>query len=352
MTPHSFVYLDYYQSIYNEPLAIGGMLDMKKVYSIDIMPPAIEEERRRHIIGAQANVWTEYMPDSRHVEYMVFPRLAALAEALWTSEASLDYDDFTERMNAQYARYDAMDIAYRVPYPEGAKPDNVFTDDSVTITLDNSISSSHIFYTLDGTTPDGRSDLYTGPIALSLEKDRTLKAVTVMSGGRRSEVMSALLRKEAMRNPVAADNIAPGVLFNIFIGDFSSAYDLPAKADSTGVVETIKIPPGAPAVSFGLEFKGFIEVEADGIYTFYCSSDDGILLYIDGDLIVDGDKVHHGVVNEGQAALKAGLHDIRVLYFQRLYRQSLSVSYEGPGIPRQPLQVTYAPDNLSMAGVR
>ena len=352
MTPHSFVYLDYYQSKYNEPLAIGGMLDMKKVYTIDIMPAGIEEERRKHIIGAQANVWTEYMPDSRHVEYMVFPRLAALAEALWTSEASLDYDDFTERMNAQYARYDAMDIAYRVPYPEGAKPDNVFTDDSVSVTLVNSISSSQIYYTLDGTTPDGRSELYAGPFALSLEEDRTLKAVTVMRGGRRSEVMSALFRKEALRSPVAVDKIAPGLLFKLFRGDFSSAHDLPANADSTGVVETIKIPTGAPAASFGLELTGFIEVEADGIYTFYCTSDDGVLLYIDGDLIVDGDLVHHGVVNEGQAALKAGLHDIRVLYFQRLYRQSLGVSYDGPGIPRQPLQVRYAPDNLSMTGVR
>ncbi|MDZ7634477.1 MAG: beta-N-acetylhexosaminidase [Bacteroidales bacterium] len=128
MTPHSFVYLDYYQSKYNEPLAIGGMLDMRKVYSIDIMPPEIEEEKKKHIIGAQVNVWTEYMADEQHVEYMVFPRLAALAEALWTPASRLDYDDFTTRMNSQYARYDAMGIGYRVPYPHGYDAINLVTD--------------------------------------------------------------------------------------------------------------------------------------------------------------------------------------------------------------------------------
>jgi hypothetical protein len=102
------------------------------------------------------------------------------------------------------------------------------------------------------------------------------------------------------------------------------------------------IPAGAPAANFGLVMDGYIMVPADGVYTFYTGSDDGVRVSIDGELIVDGDKVHHGITNEGRAALRAGLHPITVRYFQRLYRQSLGVSWEGPETARQ----TVPPETL------
>ena len=76
---------------------------------------------------------------------------------------------------------------------------------------------------------------------------------------------------------------------------------------------------------------------ADGIYTFFTGSDDGVRVFIDDELVVDGDELHHGITNEGRAALKAGLHPVTIRYFQRLYRQSLSLSWEGPGLQRQPI---------------
>jgi len=76
-------------------------------------------------------------------------------------------------------------------------------------------------------------------------------------------------------------------------------------------------------------------VPADGIYSFFTGSDDGVRIYIDGELVVDGDELHHGITNEGRVALKTGRHRITVRYFQRLYRQSLSLSWEGPGVARQ-----------------
>jgi hexosaminidase len=335
MTPHSFVYLDYYQSEYNEPLAIGGMLDMQKVYSIDIMPSDIDEDKRKHIIGAQANVWTEYMADEKHVEYMVFPRLAALAEALWTPRASLDYDDFTTRMNEQYARYDAMDISYRVPSPEGFGPVNLSAEKSVTVELSNGISGSKIFYTLDGGEPGERSDLYTGPLTLDLSEERQMKAVTVMPGGRKSAVMSGLFRQADFKEAHKPETVIQGIRFGLYKGIFDSALDIRGRADTAGTVETIRIPAGAPAENFGLIMEGYLSVPEEGIYTFFTGSDDGVLLYIDDELIVDGDKLHHGITNEGPAAMKAGLHRISVRYFQRLYRQSLTVSWEGPGVTRE-----------------
>ena len=262
MTPHSFVYLDYYQSKYNEPLSIGGMLDLEKVYSIDIMPDEIAEEKRRHIIGAQANVWTEYIADQKHAEYMVFPRLAALAEALWTPGDRLDFEGFTRRMTAHYARYDAMDINYRVPYPAGYEALNLVTDGTVTVELSNGIPGSAIYYTTDGSEPDTRSELYTEPLTLEPGEDILLKSVTVMPGGRKSAVMTGIFRKSELREAHRADTsgLQKGLRFSLHKGEYDSVTDIRGTADTTGIIPVIRIPAGAPAENFGLVIDGYILV--------------------------------------------------------------------------------------------
>ncbi len=337
MTPHSFVYLDYYQSKYNEPLAIGGLLDMKKVYSIDIMPSEITEDKRHHIIGAQSNVWTEYMADERHVEYMVFPRLAALAEALWTPREKLDYDGFTQRMAAHYARYDAMDINYRVPYPAGYEAINLVTEGSAAVELSNGIPGSAIFYTTDGSEPDATSYLYAGPLTIEPETDILLKSVTIMPGGRKSAVMTGIFRKAELKEALkpGTANLQQGLRFSLHMGEYNSVDEIKGTADTTAIVSVVRIPAGAPAEHFGLVLEGYLVIPSDGVYSFYTGSDDGVRVFIDDELTVDGDEFHHGITNEGRAALRAGLHRITVRYFQRLYRQGLNMSWEGPGVTRQ-----------------
>lgn len=337
MTPHSFVYLDYYQSEYNEPLSIGGMLPMDKVYSIDIMPSEIDEEKRKHIIGAQANLWTEYIADEEHVEYMLFPRLAALAEALWTPNKLLEYEGFERRMAAQYVRYDAMGIKYRVPYPQGYEAINLVTVDTVSVELTNGVAGSDIFYTTDGSEPDERSKRYDGVLALTPAPEITLKSVTVMPGGRKSAVMAGVFRKTALNEPAAAGSMKPGLSYTLYRGEFGSVMDIGTDMVSEGVTPAVRIPDGAPTENFGLQMEGYIMVPSDGIYSFYTNSDDGVRVWINDELVVDGDKFHHGIINEGRAALKAGIHNITVRYFQRLYRQSLSLNWEGPGVARQPV---------------
>lgn len=115
MTPTSHCYFDYYQALEGEPPAIGGYLPIEKVYSFEPIPAGLTQQESKHILGAQANVWTEYMPNSRHVEYMLFPRLCALSEVVWSPKEQRDYDDFTQRLEAHYDRLEAKDINYRVP---------------------------------------------------------------------------------------------------------------------------------------------------------------------------------------------------------------------------------------------
>jgi hexosaminidase len=115
MSPTSHCYLDYYQSRNrtNEPPAIGAFLPLKTVYSFEPIPAKLDPKFRARILGAQGNVWTEYIPSMKQVEYMTFPRLCALAEVTWSDPKSRDWDDFRERLGTHVRRLEAAGINYR-----------------------------------------------------------------------------------------------------------------------------------------------------------------------------------------------------------------------------------------------
>lgn len=109
------LYFDYYQSKdkQNEPLAIGGFLPLESVYQFEPVIDGLDEATAAHILGAQGQIWTEYIPTMKHAEYMAFPRACALAELVWLPQDQKDYDNFLERMKAQERRFDAAGINYR-----------------------------------------------------------------------------------------------------------------------------------------------------------------------------------------------------------------------------------------------
>lgn len=116
MTPNDYCYFDYYQSedTRHEPFAIGGFVPLEKVYSLN--PTAsLTEEQAKHILGTQANLWTEYIPTSEQVEYMVLPRMAALAEVQWTQLEKKDYTNFTTRLAGLIGLYRRDGLNYREP---------------------------------------------------------------------------------------------------------------------------------------------------------------------------------------------------------------------------------------------
>ncbi len=113
MTPTSHCYFDYYQSKRDsEPLAIGGYLPAKKVYEFEPIPTDFPQELIPQISGLQGNVWTEYIPTWKHLQYMVFPRLCAMAEVGWSAKDARDWSDFSSRMNVHFQRLDLLGINY------------------------------------------------------------------------------------------------------------------------------------------------------------------------------------------------------------------------------------------------
>ncbi len=103
MTPGGYVYFDSYQADpATEPQAIGGFLPLSKVYSYEPVPAELDATKAKHVLGAQANLWTEYMPTTYQVEYMTFPRMLALAEVVWSPKESRNWDDFKVRLQQHY----------------------------------------------------------------------------------------------------------------------------------------------------------------------------------------------------------------------------------------------------------
>ncbi|HLH53995.1 MAG TPA: beta-N-acetylhexosaminidase [Verrucomicrobiae bacterium] len=115
MSPEEFCYLDFYQSQDRnaEPPAAGAYLPLEKVYSFEPVPAQLDSAHQKLILGAQANLWTEYIPSMSRVEYMTFPRLCALAEVVWSPKHSRNWDDFSRRLEVQKARLDQLGIQYR-----------------------------------------------------------------------------------------------------------------------------------------------------------------------------------------------------------------------------------------------
>ncbi len=117
MTPGSHTYFDHYETLdtAHEPLAIGGYLPLDTVYSYEPVPDALTAAQAHHVLGAQGQIWTEYVPDPKQAEHMVFPRLCALAEVVWTRPDRKNFADFTARLGNHLRRLAILDVNYRRP---------------------------------------------------------------------------------------------------------------------------------------------------------------------------------------------------------------------------------------------
>lgn len=202
MTPTSFCYFDYYQTAdtKDEPLGIGGYVPIEKVYSLEPVPAVLTEEQSKHILGAQANLWTEYIHSSEHVEYMVLPRMAALAEVQWTQPEKKDFKDFTKRL-ARLMKFYQRDGFNYAKHVFDLKVD--FTPDvtkkAVVVTL-STIDDAPIYYTLDGTEPTTASLKYTEPVSITETAD--FQAVVIRPEGKSKVVNKKISFNKATYCPI------------------------------------------------------------------------------------------------------------------------------------------------------
>ncbi len=183
MTPGGYMYFDFYQADpKTQPYAIGGYTPIKRVYSYNPVPAdSLTAEESEHILGVQANTWTEYIKDEKHLEYMMFPRALAVAEIGWTPQEDRSWEDFKPRMNANIPVLQRMGIHAFTLSDEIETTMEVDTSRrEIQVTLDAEKYPAEIRYTTDGSIPTASSPLYNGPIAVKDSAD--IKAAIFRDG--------------------------------------------------------------------------------------------------------------------------------------------------------------------------
>jgi hexosaminidase len=116
MTPGGWMYFDHQQNKKEDSVTIGGYTTIQKVYSYEPLPKEMDPADYKYVLGAQANVWTEYMNNTAKAEYMVFPRMSALSEVLWTSKENKSWPSFEKKLLHEFKRYDNFKINYSKAY--------------------------------------------------------------------------------------------------------------------------------------------------------------------------------------------------------------------------------------------
>jgi len=180
MTPGTPLYFDHYQAgPAGEPEAIGGFNSLKMVYDYNPIPKELDSTEAKYILGAQANVWTEFISTVSHLEYMVLPRMLALSEAVWTPKEEKNYDDFYNRLQNQFKVFGQKGFNYCPGnFTVAIKPSS--KDGKLFVILSSEIPGPKIYYTTDGSDPDVTSNQYESPVPI--DSSVTVKAVIVEDG--------------------------------------------------------------------------------------------------------------------------------------------------------------------------
>jgi hexosaminidase len=183
MSPYSHLYFDGYQAEPKiEPKAIGYFTPLDTVYAFEPRHPQMTDEDAKHLLGAQANVWTEFISTEDYFQYMVFPRMDALAEISWSPKERKNFTDFKQRLKTQLLRYDRKNINYRIPVPVIQASYNV--DSTASVQLENLAASGVIRYEINQEKVTAQSPIYEGVI--NVKKGELLQFASFIENGRQS----------------------------------------------------------------------------------------------------------------------------------------------------------------------
>ena len=342
MTPNSHMYFDAYQGdAAQEPLAIGGFLPIQRVYEFEPVPDSLTPDQARHILGAQANLWTEYITTPSHAEYMAYPRALALAEVLWSPKSSRSWTSFSARLPYALRGLDRLKVNYRLPDVEGLDGYRLTLGNSVSIRLSTTIPGGVIRYTTDSSTPTASSTVYQGAFTLPVsERGVRITARSFATDGRASASRSASFTRATLAPAVAIDpaTLEPGLKYEYYelTARLVAALDT-AHAVRTVVVTSIGRRSDERAERYGIRFSGFLRVPESGVYEFSLVSDDGSNLGVAGKLVVDNDDFHGADEKTGMIALARGIHPFVLRYAQATGGAALSLRVRRDGGAWQPV---------------
>ena len=312
MTPGNPLYFD----------AIPDKNSLPAVYNFNIIPKGLTAAEAKNIVGAQANIWTEYIPTENRADYMFMPRMTALAEVLWSSKR--DYGSYLRRLQAGYGRLDVLKVHYRLPDLLGFLSLNVFTE-ADTLSIKKPLDELVIRYTTDGTAPVASSAVLAAPLVV--RETELVRVAAFRTDGSRGDIYDLQYQKQTLAEPVVVMGVSEGLVCSRYKGQFKTTTGMPgekiegdgkigeggkmgekvAAPDTVMTVASVVVPSVMEAPAFGLKYRGFVDVPQDGVYSFYLTCDDGGTLRIADREVVNNDGNHSAIEKNGQVALKKGL---------------------------------------------
>jgi hexosaminidase len=275
MASESHLYFDFIQGPREqEPLAIGvGYNPLPRVYAFNPTPGDLTEAQQKHILGVEAPLWTEHMETAGNVEYMLFPRLFALAEVAWTPLSRKDYTDFTERRLPWHLfLLDKSGTVYRVPTPVGQR-DTTLWGNEFTIALKPPVEGAVIYYNFEGQPPGEADYTYSIPLHIIVPEGemRELKTIVVTPAGKRSIVTSTRFVNKPALAPKLIDqgSLSPGLRYFLIPGEYplNKRIDT-AAAKRTGVAKKMELEKFDRDSGYTVIYRGYVDLPADDIYTF------------------------------------------------------------------------------------
>jgi hexosaminidase len=344
MTPGQWLYLDKYQGDEKLlPVTIGGYLTLKKVYGYDPVPQQIADDKKHHILGAQANIWAEYKYTPEDYEHDIYPRVIALAEIDWSDISRKDYNDFERRINNQRVRLDMHNINYYIPLPEQKGPHMValWTGDSVmappscdyvafvdeTTLAFKTTEPVKMVYTTDGSDPTLKSAEYTEP--LTFNESTVLKIRSVLP----QEKMSRIRTIEIVKQDYAPATEKPadykkGLKAEYYKGYALHVADLDGKTpDKTEWInqptdESTRVPDYREVYEddfCSTILTGYINIPEDGVYYFSTPCE----MWLDGNLFITNASemttARRFPRSDRSVALAKGLHPVKIVRLSGIF---------------------------------
>ena len=309
MTPAKWLYIDFGQgNIEVEPVAINFTTLLSKTYNYNPTPENIPVDLRSHVLGAQGNMWTEYATTPDYTEYLLYPRILAVAELTWTPLEKKDYASFEGRLNNQLVRLDEHHINYHIPLPEGPMADRVVITGTDTLRFSNSRNIPMV-YTLDGTEPTIHSAVYSDPIIVN--DNQVIRIATLLPSGKMSRIRVIEVVKEDLL-PAYVGDTDPGILLSHANGEFYFVKDTEgATWETPEIVTDFNLKPALEDKG-AFRYSGYFEVPRDGVYYLSTEMDE---LQIDGKVVLsnDGKLIRHSHTRTS-LALQQGKHAFSLLF--------------------------------------
>jgi len=326
ITPTDAYYFDY--------LNDGNPLE--KIYNYEPVPESFTAEEEKNVLGIQANLWSEWIPSFKRLQYQAFPRMLAVAENAWAPKDNKDFEAFNARVEKQYPRLDELGVYYYIPIVKGLEKEIGMVDSTkVKLELAYPLEGVDIYYTTDGSVPTKESLKYTEPFTVS-------DTVEIKARAYKGDIYNDIKKTKVVKKAyIQAVDVAPkekGLKRYLISGKLKKVTDVNLeKANKWEVVDSVDIAEFKGKKPVNMVFTGYFQAEKDGVYQFETRSDGGDHLYIGDSLVVDNSGWHGPRKRYGIVALKAGWHPITIKYRPSDNPRAINAWYGLQGEPLQPI---------------